>query len=634
MSRVKYPFPFENRDRSSERTPRSILVLPIEPKALLRLATPSLTETSASFKFLWFSSLSTSLPTVPTPDGILPVVSFELAAVVSSLPVTSLMFAIPCVTLAWLAAISLSTRSTSSVIPSVKLRRFAIVASTLPRLEATMTRRSSVMTRMFSTIVRSLSSPCGPPRDEFKFFVMSLTSTSMSRASFVIWSKLTGTSPLIVVPSGSSGAPTGPGTSSTYFSPSNPRLAIAADAPWRSSTSLSRSISTIAFPSGVSRIRATLPTRTPARRTVDLASRPATSLNSTEIFLAGPLPKRRSSILQTRRPVKTRTTRKNPPTFAAVLMRPPRNCQLPDRHLHLLCQGTLRLSLNELPDRRILRVQELLRRGIVENLAPSEQRHTVTDLLRALHVVRDRHDRGLQLLAHLQDHFVDDVGHNRIQARVRLVEEKDLRLVRDRPGKPDAAAHSSGQLRGTLFVDVLQVHDLQALVNAVPHLSRRPPRAAQWKGDVVEDRHGIEEGSLLERHAEFLANVVALDVRECPEVFPGDVDLARVRLDQSDQVLEQHALPGAGRPHDHQRLPTGHGEREPVQNRLLAEGLVEVWGAQAGPVLVGSAVAGPSFFHPQYSSFVRKKSVTRMARLPETTARVVERPTPSAPPVV
>ena len=79
-------------------------------------------------------------------------------------------------------------------------------------------------------------------------WLMSLMSTSMSRASLVIWSNVTGTSPLIVESVRQRAAPpTGPGTSSTYFSPRSPRFATAAEAPCRRSTSgLSISRSTIA----------------------------------------------------------------------------------------------------------------------------------------------------------------------------------------------------------------------------------------------------------------------------------------------------------------------------------------------------------------------------------------------------
>ncbi len=67
--------------------------------------------------------------------------------------------------------------------------------------------------------------------------MISRMSTSMSRASFVIWSKLTGALPGSVVPAARAGAPTGPGISSMYLSPSIPRLWIEAEAPLRSSTS-------------------------------------------------------------------------------------------------------------------------------------------------------------------------------------------------------------------------------------------------------------------------------------------------------------------------------------------------------------------------------------------------------------
>src|SRR5215831_20737253 len=230
------------------------------------------------------------------------------------------------------------------------------------------------------------------------------------------------------------------------------------------------SISTMARPVARSiRILATLPTRTPATRTVDLASRPATSLNATEMRCCLPRPRRRSSIRQTRRPARIRAITKKAPTFAAAFIPPPsalvpfsvlrgarrtrpRSALIGRRAAHAVVvhrQRPLRLPFHELLHRGIVGPQELVRRGLVQDLAPKEQGYPISHLLRARHVMGDRHDRSAEALPHLEDRVVDDVGHDGIEPGVGLVEEEDLRLMSDRPCEPDAPAHAARQLRRT-----------------------------------------------------------------------------------------------------------------------------------------------------------------------------------------
>ena len=73
--------------------------------------------------------------------------------------------------------------------------------------------------------------------------------------------------------------------------------------------------------------------------------------------------------------------------------------------------------------------------------------------------------------------------------------------------------------------------------------------------------------------------------------------------------------------------PSSTVKFDPVEDDLPVKGLVQV----LDPDL---RLGGRSSSGAQKRSFVRKKSAKRIARLPATTARVVERPTPSAPPSV
>jgi hypothetical protein len=118
--------------------------------------------------------------------------------------------------------------------------------------------------------------------------------------------------------SGMIGALALPGSISTYFSPRRPRLATRAKALVWSLTSLSISSSTSALPSGRRRTSVTLPTRTPATRTLDLLSSPATESKTAVIFLVpAPRPIFTSSIFKMKNPRTPRMTSMKIPIFAA-----------------------------------------------------------------------------------------------------------------------------------------------------------------------------------------------------------------------------------------------------------------------------------------------------------------------------
>ena len=114
------------------------------------------------------------------------------------------------------------------------------------------------------------------------------------------------------------------------------------------------------------------------------------------------------------------------------------------------------------------------------------------------------------------------------------------------------------------------------------------------------------------------------------EVDAVDLDRAGVGPDQADDVLEQHALAAARAADDHHRLagarPRDRARRAPPSARTTCEiPRRRIFGA-------GSRGSGRS--RHQKRILVRKKSVIRMAIEASTTAWVVARPTPSAPPRV
>src|ERR1700741_2487729 len=78
--------------------------------------------------------------------------------------------------------------------------------------------------------------------------------------------------------------------------------------------------------------------------------------------------------------------------------------------------------------------------------------------------------------------------------------------------------------------------------------------APQREGDVLEDGHRIEERPFLKGHPELAAEAIQVPLTQRTNILPVDDAVAAIRLHQSDDVLERHALADARSADDHQRL--------------------------------------------------------------------------------
>jgi len=110
--------------------------------------------------------------------------------------------------------------------------------------------------------------------------------------------------------------------------------------------------------------------------------------------------------------------------------------------------------------------------------------------------------------------------------------------------------------------------------------------APQREGDVLEDRHRIEECPFLKRHPEFPAEAIERDLVHLADVLPVDDHMSAVGLDQTDEVLQGHALAHSRSADDHVRLSTTNVERQIVEHLLPAERLVDVLEGDCGSVMV------------------------------------------------
>src|SRR5229473_2915439 len=103
------------------------------------------------------------------------------------------------------------------------------------------------------------------------------------------------------------------------------------------------------------------------------------------------------------------------------------------------------------------------------------------------------------------------------------------------------------------------------------------------------------------------------------DILAFNQDLAAVRLQQPDEMLQQNTFASATAPDDHHRLAFFNAKANPIENLMRAEALVQI------------AHLNHTVWKIAPSESVRKKLVIKMVMDEYTTASVVARPTPSAP---
>ena len=177
------------------------------------------------------------------------------------------------------------------------------------------------------------------------------------------------------------------------------------------------------------------------------------------------------------------------------------------------------------------------------------------------------------LLARLQDQLVDHVTHDRIETGRRFVIKHDLRVQGQGPGQSNPLFHSAGKLgRFLRFLSRRQAHFAEPLPDALGNLRFAEPfLLAQAKGDVVEDRHAVEQGGPLKQKAEaqpLLASVRGRADRSGP-CLKGDS--AGRGPQKPDDQLEHHRFAAAAFADHGQRLPPRNGQVDAGQHTLAAE---------------------------------------------------------------
>src|SRR5271165_1138373 len=290
----------------------------------------------------------------------------------------------------------------------------------------------------------------------------------------------------------------------------------------------------------------------------------------------------------------------------------------------------------------MLAVSHFLGRTQGHDIAFVDQDHAIGDQKGAGQLVSDHDNRHVEGFFQLQNKLVDAGGDNGVQPRGRLVEKKNLWVHGQRASHRGPFLHTAAEFgRHVVFeareADLIELqadHDLDGGFLELGVFAQR-------KSDVFADGHGAEQCATLKGHAQALANLIALGIGTGDEILAANPHFAGTGHFQANERSKQGALAGARTAEDDHGFAALHIEVNAVEDLAATVGDAEI--AQRDHRAIGRGLAwveilassvAPHAPPRKKNSAVKTRSTRTTMKIEITTARVVERPTCSAPPPV
>ena len=133
------------------------------------------------------------------------------------------------------------------------------------------------------------------------------------------------------------------------------------------------------------------------------------------------------------------------------------------------------------------------------SLLAEQHAHVVRHRAGDVDVVRHDEDGGVDLGVDVDDQLAQVGGTDRVQTRVGLVAEDDLRVEHQRAGQAGTLAHTAGDLAGELLLVTAQTDHVQLLHDDVTDLAFLLLGVlTQREGGVVVEVHRAEQRTVLE----------------------------------------------------------------------------------------------------------------------------------------
>jgi hypothetical protein len=221
---------------------------------------------------------------------------------------------------------------------------------------------------------------------------------------------------------------------------------------------------------------------------------------------------------------------------------------------------------------------ELVRRAELFQAALVQERHTVAEVERLLLLVRDQQGGDADPPQGRRELAPGALTQRRVEVRQRLVEQQHARLRREGAGERHALLLPAGDLADPPALEARQVHAGECRRDARRDLRLRQPARLEAEGDVLPHREVREKGVVLEDHAE-----VALRRRQALDRLGTDPDRAAIGGLETGDDAQQRRLAAPRRSQEGQHLAARHGERDAVEDGLVAELLADVGQDQVGP---------------------------------------------------
>ena len=232
-------------------------------------------------------------------------------------------------------------------------------------------------------------------------------------------------------------------------------------------------------------------------------------------------------------------------------------------------------AVEELPDDRLVAGQQHLARAEHHQVLAEQHADVVRHRAGDVDVVRDDQDRAVDLRVDVDEQLAQVGGADRVQTRVGLVAEDDLRVEHQRAGQSGAFAHTAGDLAGELVLVATEAHQVQLLHDDVTDLAFLLLGVlAQRERGVVVEAHRAEQRAVLEHDAEQRADLVELLGGALDDVGAVDDDGAALRAQQSDQGLQEHRLAGTRGAQQHADLTLRDVHRDVFPDSLGPKDLV------------------------------------------------------------
>ena len=205
-----------------------------------------------------------------------------------------------------------------------------------------------------------------------------------------------------------------------------------------------------------------------------------------------------------------------------------------------------------------------------------DEEDALADAEHGVHVMGVDDGRHVIFRCDAVDEVVDDQRRLRVEAGVRLVAEKVLRVQGDGTRDGYTFLHAAADFAGIFLLRFLEVDAVQAelgTLHAVAIVVRG--KHVEREHDVLQHRHGVEEGRALENHAHLPPEGNAFLFRHGQEVASVVEHFSAVRGQQSDDTLHQHRLARAALSDDEVRFAVFKHRADVSQHRAPFKGFMD-----------------------------------------------------------